>query len=129
MRHILSDDLVDSAVRRYWTRFLGFASWLGHLTTAVIGFWMIGKIVKFLIDTVIHGRILYDIYGCGWQLIAALWDSLTSLLTHKYMQARQQPPEPEDVTVPIKEPEPAIRPPMTLEEAVRYPKLPTAPKP
>lgn len=30
-----------------------------------------------------HGRILYDIYGLGWQLLASFWDSLTTFLSHR----------------------------------------------
>lgn len=86
VRNMLPDDVVEGAVQRYWMKFLGFASWIGHFTTAVIGFYMVGKAVKFIIDTVIHGKILYDIYGIGWQLIAAFWDSFTSLLSHRYVR-------------------------------------------
>lgn len=52
---------------------------------------MIGKLVKFLIDTVIHGKILYDLYGLGWPLVAAFWDSLTTFFTHRAMNHRENP--------------------------------------
>ena len=44
---------------------------------------MIARAIKFIIDTIMHGRILYDIYGFGWQLIASFWDSLTNFLSHR----------------------------------------------
>nr|QHA33914.1 putative glycoprotein [Atrato Chu-like virus 1] len=72
---------------------------------------MIGKVVKFIIDTFIHGRILYDIYGLGWQLVAAFWDSVTSWLTHRH-QERMNHPHTEDaehlegVAIPPSAPDP-----------------------
>lgn len=128
VRHMLPDSVVESAVQRYWMRFLGFASWLGHLTTAIIGFYMIAKIVKFLIDTVIHGKILYDLYGLGWQLIAAFWDSLTTFFTHRAMDKRSpraRLSRPEAVPAEIIEMEEQHNPP--VESTSLYPTLPSAP--
>lgn len=57
---------------------------IGQLTSSLVGFWLIGKCIKFLIDSIVHGRILFDIYGLSWKLIASSWNSLTSLLTHNH---------------------------------------------
>lgn len=65
---------------------------------------MIGRIVKFIIDTIMHGRILYDIYGLGWQLVAAFWDSFTNFLSHKNtMQRTSQRSERHDTVEAVKE--------------------------
>lgn len=101
IRRMVPDALVESAVQRYWSRFLGFASWIGHFTTAVIGVYMIARAVKFIIDTVIHGKILYDIYGLGWQLLAAFWDSLTSLLSHRALSKKARSENGPDVVIPM----------------------------
>lgn len=30
-------------IARYWSKWLRFASWIGHFTTTIIGFWMLAK--------------------------------------------------------------------------------------
>lgn len=128
IRHMVPDSVVENAIQRYWMKFLGFASWLGHLTTAIIGFYMIAKIIKFLIDTVIHGKILYDLYGLGWQLVAAFWDSLTTFFTHRAMDRRtprSRDRKPEMTLVEVAEKDETLDKP--LEEASLYPILPSAP--
>nr|API61888.1 glycoprotein [Mos8Chu0 chuvirus] len=125
VRRMLPDDVVDSAIHRYWMKFLGFASWLGHFTTAVIGFYMFGKAVKFIMDTVIHGKILYDIYGLGWQLIAAFWDSFTALLSHRSLQKRHDATDPRMKDNAAADPNEAVD---LLETKGIYPQLPTAPE-
>lgn len=82
-RNFLSDDAIDTALKRYWSKVTGWAIGLGQFSSMLFGFWVMGKLIKFVIDTVIHGRLLYDIYGLGWQLCAALWDSLTTYLAHR----------------------------------------------
>lgn len=122
VRNMLPDDVVEGAVQRYWMKFLGFASWIGHFTTAVIGFYMVGKAVKFIIDTVIHGKILYDIYGIGWQLIAAFWDSFTSLLSHRYVRRHTGHPTQDNK---LDADNPAAD--ASREFQIIYPLLPSAP--
>lgn len=122
IENMIPDSVVEGTVQRYWLKFLGFASWVGHFTTAVIGFYMIGKLIKFLIDTVIHGKILYDLYGLGWQLVAAFWDSLTTFFTHRAMSHREKPtPDVVGPTAPTDSPETAE----LLDRVTIYPVLPT----
>lgn len=56
---------------------------MGNITSTAIGVYIIIRVLKFTIDTIIHGQILYDIYGFSWHLIASFWDSLTNFLSHK----------------------------------------------
>uniref|UniRef100_A0A2M4CVY8 Putative polyprotein n=1 Tax=Anopheles darlingi TaxID=43151 RepID=A0A2M4CVY8_ANODA len=86
---LVSEKIIDNALQKYWSKLLSWSTWLGNITSTAIGLYIICRTIKFTIDTIIHGKILYDIYGLGWQLIAAFWDSLTNLLSHrKHMQQR-----------------------------------------
>lgn len=80
---LISEKLIDNVVHKYWTKLLSWSTWLGNITSTAIGLYLIGRIVKFVIDTLMHGRILYEIYGFSWQLICSIWDSLTTFLTHR----------------------------------------------
>lgn len=98
MSKLITRDVVENAVEKYWTRLVGTATYVGHITSAVLGFWVIWKVIKFAIDTIIHAKILYDIYGLGWQIIASLWDSLTTLMTHnRYGTSTKVSPRHDDV--------------------------------
>lgn len=87
---LISEKIIDNALTKYWSKFLTWSTWLGNVTSTAIGLYMIGRIIKFVIDTLIHGRILYDIYGFGWQLLASFWDSLTNLLSHRNVMRRRE---------------------------------------
>lgn len=80
---LVSQKMVDGAIDRYWKKILSWSTWLGNITSTAIGIYLIVKGLKFTIDTIIHGQILYDIYGFSWQLIASFWDSLTNFLSHR----------------------------------------------
>lgn len=56
---------------------------LGGITGFFILIMAIWKVIKFIIDSLVHGTILYEIYGASWYLLTALWDSLTSYLSHR----------------------------------------------
>uniref|UniRef100_A0A182NN01 Uncharacterized protein n=1 Tax=Anopheles dirus TaxID=7168 RepID=A0A182NN01_9DIPT len=67
----------------YWSKLAVWSAWLGNATSTALGIYIIVRVVKFTVDTLIHGKILYDIYGLGWQLMASFWDSLTNFLSHR----------------------------------------------
>uniref|UniRef100_A0A182FMP0 Uncharacterized protein n=1 Tax=Anopheles albimanus TaxID=7167 RepID=A0A182FMP0_ANOAL len=79
----LQEKIIDSVFSKHWSKLMSWSTWLGNMTSTAIGLYIIGKTIKFTIDTLIHGRILYDIYGFGWQLLASFWDSLTNFLSHR----------------------------------------------
>lgn len=80
---LMSEKLIENMINKYWEKLISWSSWLGNITSIAIGLYIIGRIIKFVVDTPMHGRILYDIYGFGWQLVPSFCDSTTSLLTHR----------------------------------------------
>ena len=53
----------------------------GTASAGVISIYILGKIVKFILDTGIHAVALYEIYGFSFHLLGAVWDSVTQLST------------------------------------------------
>lgn len=43
---------------------------------------IIFRIIKLLVDTIIHGYAIYSLYGFSVHLIGAIWNSVTQLLLH-----------------------------------------------
>lgn len=70
--------IVESTVSRVWNGFLNF----GSATAGIVGILIIIRLVKLIIDTVIHGYALHTVYGCSMHLLGSLWSSLTHLLLH-----------------------------------------------
>lgn len=87
---LISERIIDNAFNKYWSKFISWSTWLGNVTSTALGINMITRMIKFAVDTLIHGRILYDIYGFGWLLLASFWDSLTKLLSHRNVMKRYQ---------------------------------------
>lgn len=75
---------VESVIKKAWQSMWSWTNMLGNLCSSMIGIYLIAKTVKIILDSIAHGKILYDIYGFGWRLMACFWDSLTNLLTHNY---------------------------------------------
>jgi hypothetical protein len=99
--NIMSETVIETTIAKYWHKVMSWTNYVGNLTSSVLGLWVIGKLIKFLIDTVVHGQILYDIYGLSWKLLASMWDSLTSLLSHRYHHRQD-----EFTPIPIHNPAP-----------------------
>ncbi|XP_049290626.1 uncharacterized protein LOC125767777 [Anopheles funestus] len=87
---LVSENIVHNALEKYWSKFLSWSTWLGNVISTALGIYIFVRALKFIVDTMIHGRILYDIYGLGWQLLASFWDSLTNLLSHRNHMAMGQ---------------------------------------
>lgn len=59
----------------------------------MIGAYFCIRIIKLIIDTIIHGYALHTIYGWSIHLIGALWDSITNLLLHLAKGSNQEKEE------------------------------------
>jgi len=67
-----------SAWTKFWNKFLIF----GNISAGLIGIYLIGRLIKLLLDTFVHGYALHTVYGWSVYLLGAIWDSLTQLLLH-----------------------------------------------
>ncbi|GAB1869250.1 hypothetical protein CAJAP_10329 [Camponotus japonicus] len=47
-----------------------------------IGIFIIIRLIKLVVDTIIHGYALHSIYGWSLHLLEAVWTSVTNLLLH-----------------------------------------------
>lgn len=67
-----------SAWEKFWNKFIIF----GNISAGIIGIYLCGRVVKLILDTLVHGYALHTVYGWSVYLIGAIWDSLTQLLLH-----------------------------------------------
>lgn len=93
--------IADNTASRLWKGFVNF----GSATAGIMGIFIIIRVIKVVIDTLLHGYALHSVYGCSLHLLGALWSSITHLLLHlsrgptrkpdkKIEQRPQQPPQP-----------------------------------
>lgn len=83
--------LANNTWDRMWGKFLTF----GTASAALIGFIMIARLIKLLIDTVLHGYAIYSIYGFSIHLLGSIWNSVTQLLLHL---GNRKPEKPQPYT-------------------------------
>ena len=55
----------------------------GNLCATALGFVVICRIIKWMINTAIPGRTIYELYGFGLALFRAILESVTSYLVQK----------------------------------------------
>ena len=82
MGAIIKPEYVNEAVGNFLGRVWGIFQLFGVTSAGFIAVFLIAKIIKFGLDTVIHGIALHEINGFSFHLIGAIWDSLTQLLLH-----------------------------------------------
>lgn len=82
IRPFLKPEVIEGAFQDFlgtiWGKFQAF----GTASAGIMMILLLAKIIKFGLDTVIHGIALHEIYGFSFHLLGALWDSLTQLLLH-----------------------------------------------
>ena len=70
--------IAESAGTRLWQGFITF----GSASAGVIAIFLIIKLIKLIVDTIIHGYALHSVYGWSLHLFGAIWSSVTQLLLH-----------------------------------------------
>jgi len=72
------DKIADSAGTHLWRGFI----MIGSASTAVLAVFIIVRLMKLIVHTIIHVYTLHSIYGCGIHLIAAIWSFVIHFLLH-----------------------------------------------
>lgn len=90
--NMLDEDALGSLAEKIGERLWGFFATFGNITSGLFGIYMIARIVKWLIDTLIHGAMLYEVYGFSVWLIGSIWDSVTNWSLHRKRHTYYKPP-------------------------------------
>lgn len=83
------EKIAKSTGEKMWAGFIQF----GTASAGIIAIFMIIRIIKLVIDTIVHGYALHSIYGWSLHLLGALWSSITHLLVH--LGTRRAPRQPQ----------------------------------
>lgn len=76
----LDPDQIKEEIESQWKKFWGGFLVFGNISAGLIGVMLTFKLGKFLIDSIVHGYALYDLYGLSWYLIGCFWDAVTTCL-------------------------------------------------
>ncbi|CAB0035514.1 unnamed protein product [Trichogramma brassicae] len=86
----LNEEMLNKIASSTWSRLLsGFMSF-GTISAGFIGFLMLCRLIKLVVDTAIHGYAIYSIYGFSIRLLGSIWNSVTQLLLHLGHQQQQR---------------------------------------
>lgn len=90
LSNLLDEDslnrIVESTGTRLWAGFITF----GSASAGVLAVFIIIRVVKLVIDTIIHGYALHSVYGWSMHLLGAIWSSVTHLLLHLGRSPREE---------------------------------------
>lgn len=93
---LLTKEAVETSFKDFmdntWRRFLTFGSFF----SGVFGVMLLAKIIKWMFDTLVHSRGLYEVYGCSWHIIASVWDAATTYLLSPVRVANNSKPKKKD---------------------------------
>ncbi|KAM0728880.1 hypothetical protein ACS0PU_004234 [Formica fusca] len=84
------EKIAASAWKKFWNKFLFF----GNISAGLLGIYLIARVSKLILDTIVHGYALHTVYGWSIYLLGAIWDSLTNLLLHLGRRRRPERPQP-----------------------------------
>ncbi|KOC58623.1 hypothetical protein WH47_11678, partial [Habropoda laboriosa] len=71
--------ITESTAKRMWNFFTAF----GSISAGCMGVYLICRIIKLILDTLINGYALHAVYGWSLHLLGAMWNSLAQLLIFK----------------------------------------------
>jgi hypothetical protein len=69
---LLHPDSIKNWLRECWSGFIEGFETFGAFTGGIMGVYMVFRVLKFLVDTTVHGAVLYDLFGWSLFLLGAL---------------------------------------------------------
>lgn len=81
--HAINEEGLNNLSKKVGERIWSYFSVFGNISAGCFGIYIVFKVMKFIFDTALHGQSLYTVYGWSYQLIASVWDSMTTCLLHR----------------------------------------------
>lgn len=78
----IPQNAIETAINKYMNYMWKIFFTIGHVSSTFLGMYLCWRVLKFTIDTVIHGYHLHTLFGWSWKIIAMFWDSITYCLIH-----------------------------------------------
>ena len=72
------------------------------VTSDLIGFYVIIKIIKYVLGVVLNGFVLYKVSGCHYVMLASLWNTLAIWLLHHRQTQQKTTTSPEEELLEVK---------------------------
>lgn len=92
LNNIMDENYIQNVFSKAWKKTWSTLTTIGDIMSAILALWLICRLIKFVIDSILHAYELHGIYGWGWQIIVMFWDVLTYMLLRRNIQ----PEVPED---------------------------------
>lgn len=73
------EKIKTSVVEKIWGWFTVF----GNFASGMFGVYIVFRIIKFVLDTIIHVKAIQEVYGFSKYIIGGLWDSVTTYLLNR----------------------------------------------
>lgn len=80
LSHLLDEDSIKRITENTWKKIWGKFITFGNASAGVIGVYFFIRVIKLIMDTVIHGYAIHTIYGWSLHLLGSFWDSITHLI-------------------------------------------------
>ncbi|XP_063994294.1 uncharacterized protein LOC135171596 [Diachasmimorpha longicaudata] len=88
IKHLLNremlEEMTESAVSRAWDKIKTF----GNIVSVVIGVVTLIQMIIGLVNVIIHGYTLHDVFGCSFRILGAICGSLTHFILYKSRQTQ-----------------------------------------
>ena len=68
----------------------------GDICSILIGLACLGYIIKLVLDVTFYGHLLYEVFGCGWAMVAGVCTGLSGALLHREHRRRWSPRQAEE---------------------------------
>nr|QPL15390.1 glycoprotein [Orthopteran chu-related virus OKIAV152] len=88
--HMISARGLERVTTSVMEKMWGWFATVGQISSGFLGIYMCVMLLKFIVDTLLRGKMLYDVYGVSIKLIAAIWASISHYIL-------RYPPPPANV--------------------------------
>ncbi|UHM27546.1 MAG: hypothetical protein SaCV1_gp2 [Sanya chuvirus 1] len=80
MHNLIDEDTLKKVTMSFLDMTWGIFSSFGRIASGVIGFVIIIKAVKWMVDAIMNGVALYKVYGFSIAIAGCVWDNIAHLL-------------------------------------------------
>lgn len=91
--NLIDENHIKSIFTKAWDKTWKTLTTVGDIMSAALGLWMICRVAKFIIDSVLHAYSLHNMYGWSWRILVMFWDALTYMLLRR---GDRNPPQAAD---------------------------------
>jgi hypothetical protein len=83
LHRLISEDTIATVAQSVLDKLWGWLKIFGNVSSGMVGVYLLWKFFKYMLDIIVNSKILFDVFGWSFHLLASISTTVSKYLVHR----------------------------------------------